>query len=99
MTSHRLGACPLPPRTPRSGPYLTNVVPDGVDRILDVFGLELLGSDVDDGVRIGLALAEDVAVLLHQVFALDQPQTQHTLGDGEGREMGDGRVPGMGGSA
>ena len=74
-----------PPPAGRSArpSHLTDVVPDGVDCVLDVLGLELFGADVDDGIRVGLALAEEVAVLLHQVLALDQPKAQHALREGQ----------------
>ena len=59
--------------------YLAVKVPFRVARVVDGLGAELLRSDRDDCVRIGLSHAEHADVHFHQVFRFDRANSQHTL--------------------
>jgi len=59
--------------------YLTPIIPLGIHIIVYNLGLELLGTHIDDGIGVRLALAQHTDVLLHQVLGLNHMNAQNAL--------------------
>jgi len=59
--------------------YLAPIIPLGINIVINYLCPKLLRSNIDNGIRIGLAFAQHTDVLLHQIFGLHNMNAQQTL--------------------
>lgn len=61
------------------GPYLTPEIPFGIYSVVYSLGLECLGSNSENDVRVRLALTQQAYILLHQMLGFHYMHPEHPL--------------------